>query len=353
MLAAITVGVVTLSAVVGAFQAASSGARVTGRIVDAGSGAPLVGARVTLVPAERPRIAGPMGLPPQALTNQDGVYVFERIATGRYRLQAQRAGFATSGAPDGPLIEVRAGGTIAAPDFRLVRGGAISGRLIDARGEPLPEVLVTAVRPPTAGAFNGRGIPVGQAGQTNDLGEFRIASLPPGEYYVAAHPRPQPAFRPQSTSSDTILVTTYYPGALEPSGAYVLTLAVGQTISDLQFSMMSAPAFKISGIVVDDLEQPVAGAMVFVTPETPDPVGLRASTRAEPDGTFRLNDVTSGTYRLTAAAPVTVSNGGSIVSFGGIAGSAAGGGRATNDAAVQVAVEGADVVGVKLVVRQR
>jgi hypothetical protein len=350
---AIVVGVVALSAVGAAFQTASPGARVTGRIVDAGSGAPVIGAQVALVPAERPRVARFIGPPPQALTNQDGVYVLEGIATGRYRLQAQKAGFSTSVALDAPVIEVTAGQTVAVPDFPLARGGAITGRLLDARGEPLPEVMVTAVRPPTGGYAGGRGIPAGQSGQTNDLGEFRIAGLPPGEYHVAAHPRPQPPFRPQSTSGDTTLVTTYYPGALETLGAIVLTVAPGQTVSDIQFAMMSAPAFTISGIVVDDMEQPVAGATVSVA-ATADPVGLRGSTRTNSDGTFILNGVTSGTYQLTASVPVMVSSGNSVGSFGVITGRAAGAGRPTNGAIVQVAVEGGHVAGVKLaVVRPR
>jgi hypothetical protein len=337
-------------------QPAPSGGRVTGRVLDAASGAPVVDARVVLLPAERPRVAGPMAPPPQAVTNQDGVYLFDGIAASRYRLQVEKTGFA--GASGAAVLIVAAGQVTTAPDVRLDKGGAISGRVVDGRGEPLPEVIVSAVHPPS-GYVNGRGIPIGQAGQTNDLGEFRISGLPAGEYYVAARPRPRPPFEQPSTSGGTTLVSTYYPGALEMSGARPITVAPGETVSGLQFTMMSADAFEISGLVVDQMDRPIGGAMVMAMPEAADPLGAHGSARTQPDGTFKLGHLTRGSYRLVASVPVTMSAGRSTVSSGGMRGGVVWGtattsspaGGASGPAMVQVSVEG-DVAGVKLVVRQ-
>ena len=104
-----------------AIQAAQSSATITGRVIDGSTQAPIGGARVILVPG--------------------------------------------------------AGQTVAGPDLRLTKGGAISGRILDARGEPTPEVMVTAVRKPTGdsgrrGAF---ALPEGQPGQTNDIGSGSTA----------------------------------------------------------------------------------------------------------------------------------------------------------------------------------
>jgi hypothetical protein len=58
-----------------AIQAAQSSATITGRVIDGGTQAPIVGARVILLPAPITRPAGPMGGPPaQAVTGDDGVY---------------------------------------------------------------------------------------------------------------------------------------------------------------------------------------------------------------------------------------------------------------------------------------
>lgn len=85
--------------------------------------------------------------------------------------------------------------------------------------------------------------------------------------------------------------------------------------------MMSVPAFDVSGFVVDEMDRPIGGAMVIVTPDAPDPLGTVGSARTQPDGTFRLGNITRGAYRLTAVVPVTVSSGGGIVPLGEVTGS--------------------------------
>ena len=175
-----------------AIPVAQSSATITGRVIDGGTQAPIAGARVILLPAPIARPAGPMvGPPAQAVTGDDGMYTFSGVPEGRYRVQVQKIGFAPP--TDTPLLQVGAGQALAGPDLRLTKGGAISGRVLDARGEPMAEVMVTAVRKPTGGSGRGRGapaLPAGQPGQTNDIGEFRISGLPAGDYYVAASPRP-------------------------------------------------------------------------------------------------------------------------------------------------------------------
>ena len=175
-------------------------------------------------------------------------------------MQVQKIGFAPP--TDTPLLQVGTGQALAGPDLRLTRGGAISGRVLDARGEPMAEVMVMAVRKPTGGSGRGRGapaLPAGQPGQTNDIGEFRISGLPAGDYYVAASPRPmiplgQSSPSP-SPSGSTTLVATYYPGTSTMAGAQVITVAAGQTISSLEFAMLSAVGYSITGVVVDETEQ--------------------------------------------------------------------------------------------------
>jgi len=71
------------------------------------------------------------------------------------------------------------------------RQAAIVGRVLDENGEPIANANVMAWRrPPVA---NGAPvparlglIPAASAAQTNDLGEFRLFGLAPGEVYVQA-----------------------------------------------------------------------------------------------------------------------------------------------------------------------
>ena len=348
-----------------AIQAAQSSATITGRVIDGGTQAPIVGARVILLPAPVARPAGPMGGPPaQAVTGDDGMYTFSGVPEGRYRVQVQKIGFAPP--TDTPLLQVGAGQALAGPDLRLTKGGAISGRVLDARGEPMAEVMVTAVRKATGGSGRGRGafaLQAGQPGQTNDIGEFRISGLPAGDYYVAASPRPMIPLGQSSPSPSggTTLVATYYPGTSTMAGAQVITVAAGQTIGNLEFAMLSAVGYSITGVVVDETNKLVGGAMVMLMPTLPVGLGPGGSARTLPDGTFRINGVTPGAYRLNASVPVTFSTGGGIVagsgggavtwSSGGI-----GGGSVSYSSGpssmLQVTVSDADVTGVTVAVRK-
>jgi hypothetical protein len=346
-----------------AIPVAQSSATITGRVIDGGTQAPIAGARVTLLPAPIARPAAPMGGPPaQAVTGDDGMYTFSGVPEGRYRVQVQKIGFAPP--TDTPIVQVGAGQTLAGPDLRLTKGGAISGRILDARGEPMAEVMVTAVRKPTAASGRGRGafaLQTGQPGQTNDIGEFRISGLPAGDYYVAASPLPMIPFGQSSSAGGTTLVATYYPGASTTAGAQVITVAAGQTISNLEFAMLSAVGYSITGVVVDESNNLVGGAMVMLMPTQPVGLGPRGSSRTLPDGTFRINGVTPGAYRLNASVPVTLSTGGGT-------GSGSGGGAVTwssggigggsvsyssgPSSMLQVTVGDADVTGVTVVVRK-
>lgn len=337
-----------------ATQSTSSGATISGRVIDGGTQVPIAGARLVLLPAPTGRPTGPMGPPAQVMTGDDGVYTFSGVAAGRYRLQVQKIGFVAPNAAQTLLLEVGSGQSLAGPDFRLSKGAAISGRVVDARGEPLAGMIVQALHRPVPTGARGRGrrmpaLPGGQPGQTNDIGEFRVTGLEAGDYYVAASPQPRSPLE-QSSSGGTTPITTYYAGSSELTGAQVITVAAGQTVGGLDIMMMTARGFAISGIVVDEMNRPIAGAMVRAMPAQATVVGLspRGSSRTQPDGTFTVGDITPGTYRLTASVPVTISSGSSGVGSVSFSSSSSSG----PPTMVQITVGDADVGGVTVVVRK-
>jgi hypothetical protein len=340
--------VVALSSPPLSIQAAQSAATITGRVIDGDTQAPLAGARVMLLPALMGAPRGPMGPPVQTVTGDDGRYTFSGIAEGSYRLQVQRIGFIQP--TDSPTVQVGAGQTLAGPDLRLSKGGAISGRILDARGEPMAEVMVTALRKRSdnGGPGPSRGgppaLPAGQPGQTNDIGEFRIAGLPSGDYYVSASSRPTTLGGSSSPSGGATPVTTFYPGTATMAEAHVLAVAAGQTISSLEFGMLFAPGYSVVGVVVDETNAPVAGAMVILMLNQVVGPGPRGSARTEPDGTFRINGVAPGAYRLNASIPVAFSN-----SSGGIGSVSYSSGPSSM---IQVTVVDRDVAGLTVVARK-
>ena len=71
-------------------------------------------------------------------------------------------------------------------DISMPRGSVIAGRIVDEFGDPIPDVSVTAMRQTWQNGRRRLAPSPGRVAQTNDLGQFRIYGLPPGDYYVSA-----------------------------------------------------------------------------------------------------------------------------------------------------------------------
>src|SRR5205085_1817725 len=69
-------------------------------------------------------------------------------------------------------------------DIALPRGSAVSGRILDEFGEPVADASVSAMRREYASGKR-RLVQSGRNSLTNDLGQFRLFGLPPGEYYIS------------------------------------------------------------------------------------------------------------------------------------------------------------------------
>jgi protocatechuate 3,4-dioxygenase beta subunit len=339
---------------------------ITGRIVADGTNTPIAGARVLVFPAGR--WTGPMGPPPQAITDQDGRFALSNLAPGEYSLDVQKTGFVPLSDPMArPRTFTVAAGQLLSLDLRLQRGGVISGRVLDGTGEPLTEASVMAMRrmpaPPSAGG-GPRLVPAPMQGhqQTNDLGEFRVAGLAPGEYVIAAARHGFPGFggpgvTPRSSAgasaAHTTMVATFYPGTADQAGAQVVTVAAGAEVGNIVFTMQSAPAFRVSGIVVDEAGAPIENAMVMLMsdPRSAPMMGPIGSGRSDADGRFAIDEVPAGTYRANASVMMSTGSGGiGAVSSGWASFSSSATGGIAQSA--EIVVADADVRGVRVVTRR-
>ena len=70
-------------------------------------------------------------------------------------------------------------------DISLPRGGVITGRVLNEFGEPVPDFRVLPVRRSIAGPASADAS--GRAGVTNDIGEYRLVGLLPGQYFDPCH----------------------------------------------------------------------------------------------------------------------------------------------------------------------
>jgi protocatechuate 3,4-dioxygenase beta subunit len=291
-------------------QSAPSGGSIAGRVVEEGTNTPVADARVmVMVMMTAPPAAGqPPPQPYQANSASDGTFRFDGLPPGRYRVSAQKAGYASfgPGSPRPALVVLQAGGPGATQVIALQRGGVITGRVLSPAGEPMAEARVTAMRRPPGAAAGGRLFMSGPPATTNDLGEFRLHSLAPGEYYLQASPRFEPP-NTRSGRSAVIIAPTFYPGTTDTAAAQPVTIGSGATLNGIEIRVLQVPAFAIKGIVVDEAGTPVANAAVMLSsdPSLGVPIVNGPSrTRTAADGTFTVEGIASGSYRLTAAAPI-------------------------------------------------
>lgn len=173
-------------------------------------------------------------------------------------------------------------------------------------------MTVWAMRLNPAGRQTGPEMIQGGVAQTNDLGEFRIANLPEGEYLVIAAQQPQMPFGlAVPAGAEVAAAPTYYPGATERRGARVISSRAGAIVGSLWFSMVAAPAFTVSGVVFDEGGRPLGGAMVTLMPRTrPDGPFVPLMGHADRDGRSQVGGVFPGVYHISATAPVVTSGGG-------------------------------------------
>src|SRR5688572_19762533 len=195
--------------------AAQAGTLVSGIVRDQRTGQGIENAQVTLV-------IGTVVFR-QLTSDATGRFSFAEVPPGSYRLQAERAGYfnPTIAPGDVPSSRVSANITLtggqAQPqiELSLSAGGAISGRVVDSRGQPVPGMNILAHSPSYGPTGQRQLFPMPlalvQRRTTNDRGEYRIFDVPPGEYLIAA--------MPESTS---IYTRTFHPGVVDPGAANIV-----------------------------------------------------------------------------------------------------------------------------------
>lgn len=281
-------------------------ARISGLVVHAVTGEPLRKVQLRLTRDG----AGGRGAMPQsraATSLPDGRFTFEKLEAGTYRLSAQRVGFlsmqygARSSNFSGTPIKLRDGEEVTL-EFKLPPQGVITGRVVDEDGDPMPRVQVSAVRSAPTGRPR-----EDMSGESNDIGEFRIANLPPGKYYVVAKTRgrrsfdpriPMPAPAAEEVQQD--YAPTYFPGAVDASAAALVDVGQGREVSGIQIGLLKSPVFRITGRVAG--EGAVQNLMVNMAPRGQGPgmfFGRGSGGRVRPDGTFEITGVRAGSYTVS------------------------------------------------------
>jgi protocatechuate 3,4-dioxygenase beta subunit len=247
-----------------------------------------------------------------ASTDTDGHFHIENVAPGRYRIFLERTGFVGTNErglkSDTNIFTAQPGQSVDDLLFRMVPTAVITGRITDEDGDPMSGVTVFAQRKkPGKTAREGAA-----SGTTNDLGEYRLSGLFPGQYWIVAMPRPdfrdydQPSKKSQNSNPDDIqggaqpetrYLTTYYPGTYDAMQGSAVTLKAGDEMP-ANFTLVPARTYRVRGIVAGVTAGQKPAVELFS--KAGDSYQVNAS-EVGPDGRFEVRGVGPGSYVVGAS----------------------------------------------------
>jgi hypothetical protein len=298
--------------------------RLEGRTVNATTGEPIPRVSVTL--------AGGMGanaMGRSARSDNEGRFLIENVQPGTYRLMADRVGFLrqgygtrTPGGPSAPL-NLSPGQSMKDLEFRLTPQGVILGTVVNDEGDPLPRTSVVAYRLGGLGTMQQSRQQAGGLASTNDIGEYRLAGLTPGRYFVVATAQVGAGGRgtgggfaggpgggrgaggrggPQPEAPAEDFLPTYYPSTLDPAGAVAVDIAPGQEVGGVTVVLKKGALYRVQGKIVGGSPQDLANVQVTLMPRGGGAAFFmgRASGAVGPDGAFQITRVRPGSYYLIA-----------------------------------------------------
>ncbi len=247
--------------------------RISGKVVNAESGAPLARVEVAIVPVvdgmwpppeeDGPRRgrrgrrpSGPSALD-SVTTNEDGSFAFEHVPAGKYSLQGSRRGYITASYQEHGFYStaIVTGPGLATENLtlQLSPGAVIGGSVIDAAGDPIEQAQVSIYR------LNDDGlgaIRMYRSGNTDDLGAYEFAHLPPGTYFVsasarvwyaqqAAHQDASGAQPASATNLDVVYPRAFYADATDSGAATPIPVRGGEHLR-IDLHMQAVPAVHLT-----------------------------------------------------------------------------------------------------------
>ncbi len=183
------------------------------------------------------------------LTDSDGHFEFDNLPPETTSLQARKPSFfsemdASHGfAGHNDFVEI--GPDTKPVTLKLVPQGVLVGR-VTSGGEPLEDVPVRVIASRIENGYK-MWTQTG-SGSTNEDGDFRVAGLIPGTYYVSAGPKVKGLLLGGAQNLRHSYAEAYYTAATDLAGAAPVEVAAGQQV-EVDFALSTVALFHLSGVV--------------------------------------------------------------------------------------------------------
>jgi sarcosine oxidase gamma subunit len=304
------------------------------------------------LPAAAVELRAPWGVLSAVESGADGKFSFANIPAGVYRVAATHSAYVrgeygqSRPGNSGTILNLRPGQQMNNLKIVLTPGGVITGR-VTRNGVPQAVIPIAAAK-----ITYDSGQPVLTnilTALTDDLGEYHLFWLPPGQYYILADrdsnrpPLPPPSLLispggainnplisrganalvemqrtgrnpgfdrgngPKTIPDTEMYIPIYSPGTTDRRTARVVDVAAGAVIDNINISLTTAPALHVrgtvSGIPTNGQGQPIRLVISLFSDDSPAGTSLM-SVQADANGFFDLWRVRPGSYLVRAIANV-------------------------------------------------
>lgn len=265
---------------------------ISGTVVNEQSGQPLPRATMTLTDTTaRLTVA-------ETETDEDGNFRFDHLPAGRFRLTARKRGYVTEAFQEhdpgvATAIVTGQGKLSTGLRFTLKQQAALFGHISEDSGDPVPDARITLFRKGESEGLE-KMVRAG-AGVANESGDYEIAHLSPGSYYLCVAGTPWYARRmniqeqgedaPRSPL-DVAYATTCYPGTTDPAEAEPVQLKPGDRV-ELPVTLHPTPAVHVVLHLADDAQEhrfgmPSFRTEVFGSSDYAQPSGVSVQRSGDP-----------------------------------------------------------------------
>ncbi len=274
---------------------------VEGMAVKATTGEPVKKVLVTIFPVDG------RGQQHSASTDASGRFVIRNVEPGGYFMHAGGNGYPFQAygqrAPGrrGKILALDPGRHERDIVFRLMPGSVITGTVYDEDGDPVVGANVQGLRFVFAGGPPQMGTVAGA--QTNDLGEYRLYGLEPGQYYVVANYQNQ---RPPNEPSDDVYLPTFYPNTPDPAQAVTVQVRPGDDVPGINLSLTRVRGVRVRGHVLNEVTGKTFEGSIYVQVMPQDgkfagySFGNYGASVQDDKGTFEIRGLPPGSYALSA-----------------------------------------------------
>jgi len=301
---------------------------IKGRVV-ADDGRPVVNA--TLMAQA---INGPPSVRP-AQVDSEGKFSFNDLPSAAYIIFAVAPGYIDEAMSTGDPNDWPRHLIGAQLKIKMIKGGVITGKVTNSKGDPIVGVPVHAVALNNPSSSPTDFLGAGGA-ESDDRGIYRIYGLRPGPYVVNAGGRGQ--FGWASSNGFDLDVPTYYPSATRDTAIPVVVRG-GDETTGIDIKYFGTEGHRISGFLLGTVNagpSAASGAIAIVLSPagTQSVLSMALLSTMDQRRAFGFNGVADGEYDLFASFQTGQQNEASLV------------------ATKRVTVRGGDVTGVELTLAQ-